>query len=805
MNFFEQQDTARRKSTLLLVLLIVVGTVLIVLVNGIVAISVSGGAGSLLYSQNQRAQTDKLQKRREEFHRHWSHRSNAAENRPTRHSDRAFVPPEVAEDSEGGTGDKLSELARLTQATRNFEQALQTQHSQQRAELARWLDSLVTLGVFPDLVDHPDKRQRQLDNWLQRLTGEDPLASDRHMRQKSVRDAYSELRKRINRRRTPAFSSYAELFFASTVITLFVVLLGTVRKTWSLAGGGAVVAESLGGRQLNRSTSDPAESRLLNVVDEMAIASGIPCPPVYLLDDEKGINAFAAGDRPDNAVIGVTKGCLDALDRDELQGVMAHEFSHIFNGDMKLNLRMMGLLHGIWWIGLAGLTLIRNLPQLTYRPATRENDAVNTALEILWALFGLALFLIGSVGVFFARLIKAAVSRQREFLADAAAVQFTRNPDGIAGALKKIGGLVRGAQLHSPKAEEASHLFFGNAFKGRWFATHPPLVERIRRIEPGFNGRFPRVAPSKTSYSDSSLIAQLAADEVPPAMASSTRGQTAKVRFDMEAAIERVGTLLPENLQQAQKVQAQIPQTLRTLTQDPFGACVTVYSLLLDRNADIRKRQIASLAKHAQGPVLLEMKRHWTQFRQLSVETKLPLVELAMPALKQLTGKQYQGFQKNLNRLISADNDIQLFEFLLRRTVLSHLKTLHDTTRRKQRAESITQVHAAAADLISALSTVGHSDPQQALTALQQSMQSLSPGWNANAQKDTGDQIDFVAADRALTLLSDTTLNIKQRVLRACAVCIEHDGQTTPDELLLLRVIGDALGLPMPLQKTYSV
>jgi len=536
----------------------------------------------------------------------------------------------------------------------------------------------------------------------------------------------------------------------------------------------------------------------------MAIASGIPCPPVYLLDDEKGINAFAAGDRPDNAVIGVTKGCLDALDRDELQGVMAHEFSHIFNGDMKLNLRMMGLLHGILLISIAGNMLMRSVSLRAGRRYHRrsKNNAKGTVFILC---LGLALFLIGSVGVFFARLIKAAVSRQREFLADAAAVQFTRNPHGIAGALKKIGGLVRGAQLHSPKAEEASHLFFGNAFKGRWFATHPPLIERIRRIEPGFDGKFTRVAPAKMSHSDSSQIAQLAADEVPAAMTSSTRRQTAKLRFDREAAVERVGTLLPENLQQAQTLQAQIPQTLRTLTQDSFGACVTVYSLLLDRNADIRKRQIASLEKHAQGPVLLEMKRHWAQFRQLSAETKLPLVELAMPALKQLTGKQYQVFQKNLNRLISADNDIQLFEFLLRRTVLSHLKTLHDTNRRKQRAESITQVHAAAADLISALATVGHADRQQALTALQQSMHSLSPGWNANSQTDTGDQIEFVAADRALTLLSDTTLNIKQRVLRACAVCIEHDGQTTPDELLLLRVIGDALGLPMPLQETYSV
>ena len=603
---------------------------------------------------------------------------------------------------------------------------------------------------------------------------------------------------------------HTELFLTSAAATLFVIFLGTACKRWSLSGGGTAVAESLGGRQLNRSTTDPAESRLLNVVDEMAIASGIPCPLVYLLDDENGINAFAAGDRPDNAVIGVTKGCLDALDRDELQGVMAHEFSHILNGDMKLNLRMMGLLHGILLISISGTIIMRSVSLRAgrrYRRRSNNNDAKG-AIFIL--CLGLALFLIGSVGVFFARLIKAAVSRQREFLADAAAVQFTRNPDGIAGALKKIGGLVRGAQLHSPNAEEASHLFFGNAFKGQWFATHPPLIERIRRIEPRFEGKFPRVTHSKTSRSDSSLISQLAAgnqlsaSEVTTEAVPSTPDQTAKVRFDMEATIERVGTLLPENLQQAQQVQSQIPQTLRTLTQDPFGACVTVYSLLLDRNADIRKRQIASLAKHAQGAVLREMKRHWSAFRQLSGEAKLPLVELAMPALKQLTGEQYQGFQKNLNRLISADNDIQLFEFLLRRTVLSHLKKLHDATRRKQRPESVTQVHAAAADLISALAIAGHADHQQALTAMQQSMHSLSPSWNVNSQTNPSAQIDFVAADRGLTLLSDTTLNIKQRVLRACAVCIEHDGQTTPDELLLLRVIGDALGLPMPLQNTHS-
>ncbi len=243
---------------------------------------------------------------------------------------------------------------------------------------------------------------------------------------------------------------------------------------------------------LHPDSTDPDERRLLNVVEEMAIASGLPVPPVYLLENEPGINAFAAGHTPGDAVIAVTSGTLRRLSRDELQGVIGHEFSHILNGDMRLNIRLMGVLFGILVIGIVGWIIFRS----SFGSPTRcpDDDDDRKGFNPI-PLIGLALYVIGYVGVFFGNLIKAAVSRQREFLADASAVQFTRNPDGLAGALKKIGALAEGSQIQDPHAEEASHLFFGKAVGGldHFFgllASHPPLVERIRRIDPSFTGDF---------------------------------------------------------------------------------------------------------------------------------------------------------------------------------------------------------------------------------------------------------------------------------------------------------------------------
>ena len=275
-----------------------------------------------------------------------------------------------------------------------------------------------------------------------------------------------------------------QLFLGVAVATLAVIGMGSAFKTLELAKGGSVVATNLGGRLVNPSTTDPDERKLLNVVEEMAIAAGIPVPQVYLLPDERGINAFAAGHSTSDAVVAVTEGTMKLLTRDELQGVIGHEFSHILNGDMRLNLRLMGIVFGILCLAVIGRVLL----QIRGRSSRDRNPL---------PLLGLALLVIGWVGVLFGRLIQAAVSRQREFLADASSVQFTRNPAGLEGALKKIGGLSYGSKLEAAHAEEASHMFFGNGM-GESFLhimdTHPPLAERIRAIDPSFDGTFPPVS-----------------------------------------------------------------------------------------------------------------------------------------------------------------------------------------------------------------------------------------------------------------------------------------------------------------------
>ena len=275
--------------------------------------------------------------------------------------------------------------------------------------------------------------------------------------------------------------------------TLLVIGLGSLYKIIELRGGGATIANMLGGRLIQPNTNDPGERRLMNVIQEMALASGTPVPPVYVLEEEKGINAFAAGYTPADAVIGVNRGTIDYLSRDELQGVIAHEFSHILNGDMRTNIHLMGVLHGILLIAVIGFYALRFGGLSSGRSSNNKN---NSAAYIM--LVGVAALIIGAIGLFFARLIKATLSRQREYLADASAVQFTRNPAGISGALKKIGGLANGSRVLSAESESASHMFFGNARRESSFisfSTHPPLGERIRRLDPSFEGKFPEVKP----------------------------------------------------------------------------------------------------------------------------------------------------------------------------------------------------------------------------------------------------------------------------------------------------------------------
>jgi len=278
------------------------------------------------------------------------------------------------------------------------------------------------------------------------------------------------------------------LFLGTSAIVFLIVGIGALVKFGQMSGGGRAVAAAMGGRQVDPASGDPDERRALNVVEEMAIASGMPVPPVYVIEDGT-INAFAAGNSPKDAVIGITRGCMQRLTRDELQGVVAHEFSHIFHQDTRLNMRLVGWLGGLMALSLVGQAMLRSMRFVR----SRKNDGTAVIL-----LAGLVFFVLGIVGYFFGRIIQAAVSRQREFLADASAVQYTRNPDGIASALEKIAAV--GSAMHAPAAPEFSHFFFASGLDSV-FATHPPLAERIRRIR-GLQGaagvaRIPAAAPPR--------------------------------------------------------------------------------------------------------------------------------------------------------------------------------------------------------------------------------------------------------------------------------------------------------------------
>ncbi|MDX8395309.1 MAG: M48 family metallopeptidase [Mariprofundaceae bacterium] len=402
--------------------------------------------------------------------------------------------------------------------------------------------------------------------------------------------------------------------------------------------GGAAVAEMLGGQRIASSENDPAIRKLLNVIEEMAIASGMPVPPVYLLNQD-GINAFAAGFSPKDAVIAVTRGATELLDRDQLQGVMAHEFSHVFNGDMRLKLNLMGVLSGITFISDTGMFLMTMPIRSAGRSSRRSNRNSNgVSLVIAVIILGFFIFVSGLIGMVIADFIKLAVSRQRKFLADAAAVQFTRNPDGIAGALKTIGGYKSAAYIHHVAANQVSHFFFGNGIKSYlkqdWWASHPPLRERIRRIDPSFRGSLKQF--------DEKQRRQFIMDESVVSFAEDASPQQLKTNVDDIMA--QVGNPNWYHLQQAKVMLAQIPRRLHGFVADPYTARVVVYALLLDTDVKQRKVQLQVLQKSADPNVFRETLEIQPLIAKLAVELRLPLIDLVLPTLKQMSMLQYKAF-----------------------------------------------------------------------------------------------------------------------------------------------------------------
>lgn len=603
-----------------------------------------------------------------------------------------------------------------------------------------------------------------------------------------------------------------QLLLFTSGIVLTVIALGSLYKIIQLAQGGSAVASMLGGRPVSLQTSDAAERRLLNVVQEMAIASGVPCPEVYILDHEEAINAFAAGKTSGNAVIGVTRGCVAKLTRDELQGVIGHEFSHILNGDMRLNLRLIGLLSGILLIAMIGYWIMRILSSSNNR-SSRKNSGGGAIAAIF--LLGLALLLIGYIGVFFAKLIKCAISRQREFLADASSVQFTRNPAAIGGALRKIARDSGGSAVKHASAEEISHMFFSDGMSGflsRLFSTHPPIPERLCAIE--------GMAPDLSQPMDDATTAIETRDEpvtskrtpqaaigglskaavlLSPVLTATPRSRSRQVTrvLSPDGLTAQCGTPTPEHVDQAAQSIAALPQTIRDSLREPFGARVILLAMLLSPDEAIRQTQLSLIETQAEPGTAQETFRLAVPVAAIPIEFRIGVVSMLIPALRQLTPSSYTTCRKVVNALIETDGQIDLFEFTLQKILFRHLDIYF------QRApppipniHSLTPVITEISILFSALANCGSGDATANRAAFARGVAVLDRLEGLRLVDNQQCGIDRI--DGALNRLAHVVLPLKKQILDGCFATATADGTITVWEGELLRAVADSLDCPLP-------
>lgn len=584
----------------------------------------------------------------------------------------------------------------------------------------------------------------------------------------------------------------AGLFATVAGGTLLIVATGTLIKTSELSQGGRAVAEALGGQRVDSAGADPAARKLLNIIEEMAIASGIPVPPVYIMEEETGINAFAAGYAPSDAVVAVTRGALQQLTRDELQGVMAHEFSHILTGDMRLNVRLIGVLHGILAIALVGYGAMRLAPYFS-GGANRSRDSKegNAGLGVMAAMFaiGMALTAIGYIGVFFSNVIKSAVSRQREFRADAGAVQFTRNPPGLGGALLRIAGHKPQGQLAHHGAAQASHMFFATgvrSFATSLFATHPPLQQRVQRILPDFKGNYEQLGTA-------SATGEFPA--APSAAASAFSGDTpVQVK-------PTVGAPQPEDVANAAEFLAGLPASLASAAREPFGASALLYALLLDADPTVRTRQLAELKRSTHSALVAEVQRLSPTLAKLGAHQRLPLASLSMPALRALSAQQYQDLRATVHALTTADARLSVFEFALQRLLLRHLARAFHQQPPAPQITNLAKLQVPLATVLQVLAAAGEPNASRAHAAFTTTLRRLLPTAQVTTQPVALPAL--AELDAALDKLSNAAPLLKRSIVAACVECAATDGKLAVAEYELLRAITDSLDCPLPPQKLF--
>jgi Zn-dependent protease with chaperone function len=585
----------------------------------------------------------------------------------------------------------------------------------------------------------------------------------------------------------------AGLFFMTSIVTVGVIFSVSLVKVVMLrAGGGAAVAGMMSARRIEPATRDPLERRLLNVVEEMAIAAGARVPAVYVMDEEKGINAFAAGYDVSSSIIAVTRGTLETLTRDELQGVIGHEFSHIVNGDMSINIRMIGVLAGIVFLGAIGGFVMRNTEG-------RSKEA--------GALFfvGLAVYVIGYIGLFFARIIKASISRQREYLADASGVQFTRNPDGLAGALDQIRAST--SLVVNRHAEDVSHLFFGQGVKmalENVFATHPPIDERIKRISPRFQSQMYRgerakqvtasatEAPAESMGFAGGMVQPLAGPEARAVDSGQRWGKSA----DQAAAL--VGSVDNRKMDVARRLLAAIPESIRQKVRDPDGAAATVVALLLAQNDAVMKMQLEAVSNAGASRVASAAAQIEPLIRELGPAYYLPVVDLALPALK-LAGDEAQRLLLTaVQAVIHADRRVSLFEFIIFTLLRWQFAPPKPPTPPKYK--SLQEVQPEVHFLLSLMAYAGgrRGPEAQAQTDADFSAGAKEAGMPAGLAMLPRNALGLDKAGEVLAKLRDLAPIPKAVLVKALFATVTADGTIRVIEAALMRTVGAVLDCPLP-------
>ena len=573
--------------------------------------------------------------------------------------------------------------------------------------------------------------------------------------------------------------------FVVSLLIIGVIGLASLFKSAQLRGGGAVVAQSLGGVRVERDTTDPARKRLRNIIEEMSIASGVPVPEIYVLEQEPAINAFAAGHTPANACITVTQGAIDHLSRDELQGVIGHEFSHILNGDMRLNIQLMGAIFGLLVIAIIGRLVFNFAPR-----GGGDRDRRGGGLG--WVGVGLAAMVLGYLGLLAGRMLQAAVSRQRERLADASAVQFTRNTTGLKGALMKIAALEEGSKFVAADAEQVAHMLFAPGLD-RIFATHPPLMERIRELDPHFDpAELQALIARGVPSADSPAAPSAAAPAPTPAVAAVAGASGFAANAGSIAA--QVGRPQPSNVDQAQVMREQIPPVLRNFSDTGAHARSMVLALLVSRDPAIRDAQAQRIAQEYGAAELNVVNSAIMAAGTIAPMLRLPALLQLFPTLRRLPLAERQRLNALVMDLIHLDSNIDVFEFCLAKLLES---MLNDAAGNASPYGTLTLENAVEPVhvIFCTLARCGSDSEAEIRTAYAAGISGVLSRFPEYATYDDWPQ----RTSAALATLDQLQLPAKQKLIEGLVRTIASDGQLKVEESELLRTTCALLHCPMPI------